>query len=147
HMTEYIASSAEVGRRPSTSRIFWYSSCLRPSSAYGCSTSGLCAANSTVSFTALSDEEPVEAVVVIVVERPFGRVPGLYQAHRSRSAGTLARPSAGGPASATIAPMATPKIVLFYVFTPLADPEAVRLWQHALAQKNSLTGRVIVSHQ
>lgn len=43
--------------------------------------------------------------------------------------------------------MATPKIVLFYVFTPLADPEAVRLWQHALAQKNSLTGRVIVSHQ
>lgn len=43
--------------------------------------------------------------------------------------------------------MATPKIVLFYVFTPLADPEAVRLWQLALAEKNSLTGRVIVSHQ
>lgn len=43
--------------------------------------------------------------------------------------------------------MATPKIVLFYVFTPLADPEAVRLWQLALAEKNSLTGRVIVSRQ
>lgn len=43
--------------------------------------------------------------------------------------------------------MATPKIVLFYVFTPLADPEAVRLWQHALAERLSLTGRVIVSTQ
>lgn len=38
-----------------------------------------------------------------------------------------------------------PKIVLFYVFTPLADPEAVRLWQLALAQANHLTGRVIVA--
>ena len=28
-----------------------------------------------------------------------------------------------------------PKIVLFYVFTPLADPEAIRLWQKALAEK------------
>ena len=41
--------------------------------------------------------------------------------------------------------MATPKIVLFYVFTPLADPEAVRLWQHALAEGLGLKGRVIVS--
>lgn len=43
--------------------------------------------------------------------------------------------------------MSTPKIVLFYVFTPLADPEAVRLWQHALAERYGLTGRVIVSSQ
>ena len=37
------------------------------------------------------------------------------------------------------------KIVLFYVFTPLADPEAVRLWQHALAEGCGLKGRVIIS--
>ncbi|MDO5644852.1 MAG: rhodanese-related sulfurtransferase [Dermabacter sp.] len=41
--------------------------------------------------------------------------------------------------------MAISKIILFYVFTPLADPEAVRLWQTALASKHHLTGRVIIS--
>ena len=41
--------------------------------------------------------------------------------------------------------MATPKIVLFYVFTPLPDPEAVRLWQHTLAESLGLKGRVIIS--
>ncbi|MGW5072467.1 oxygen-dependent tRNA uridine(34) hydroxylase TrhO [Rhodococcus sp. NPDC004095] len=41
--------------------------------------------------------------------------------------------------------MAIPKIVLFYRFTPLADPEAIRLWQHALASANGLTGRILVS--
>ena len=41
--------------------------------------------------------------------------------------------------------MATPKIVLFYVFTPLPDPEAVKLWQHTLAESLGLKGRVIVS--
>ena len=40
--------------------------------------------------------------------------------------------------------MSVAKIVLFYVFTPLSDPEAVRLWQHALAERHGLTGRVIV---
>ncbi|NRD26451.1 rhodanese-related sulfurtransferase [Frigoribacterium sp. VKM Ac-2836] len=43
--------------------------------------------------------------------------------------------------------MATPKIVLFYVFTPLADPEAIRLWQRDLAESLDLTGRVLVSTQ
>lgn len=38
-----------------------------------------------------------------------------------------------------------PKIVLFYVFTPLPDAEAVRLWQLALCEANNLKGRVIVS--
>lgn len=37
------------------------------------------------------------------------------------------------------------RIILFYVFTPLADPEAVRLWQFTLAQSLGLRGRVIVS--
>lgn len=41
--------------------------------------------------------------------------------------------------------MSMPKIVLFYVFTPLADPEAIRLWQKALAEKWDLKGRVIIS--
>ncbi|WP_349829253.1 rhodanese-related sulfurtransferase [Brevibacterium litoralis] len=41
--------------------------------------------------------------------------------------------------------MAVHKIVLFYVFTPLSDPEAVKLWQLALAERWNLKGRVIVS--
>lgn len=41
--------------------------------------------------------------------------------------------------------MSVPKIVLFYVFTPLADPEAVRLWQHALCERHNLKGRIIIS--
>ncbi|GCE43386.1 rhodanese-related sulfurtransferase [Rhodococcus sp. USK10] len=41
--------------------------------------------------------------------------------------------------------MAVPKIVLFYVFTPLADPEAIRLWQYTLAEAHNLTGRILVS--
>lgn len=43
--------------------------------------------------------------------------------------------------------MATGKIVLFYQFTPLADPEAIRLWQHTLAAAHGLTGRILISHQ
>ena len=39
-MTEYIASSLLVGRRPRISRIRAYSSAFRPSSAHGCSRSG-----------------------------------------------------------------------------------------------------------
>lgn len=41
--------------------------------------------------------------------------------------------------------MATPKIVLFYVFTPLADPEAIRLWQRDLGEALGLRGRLIIS--
>ena len=41
--------------------------------------------------------------------------------------------------------VANPKIVLFYVFTPLADPEAIRLWQKAVGEANDLKGRIIVS--
>ncbi|MFB7252128.1 rhodanese-related sulfurtransferase [Microbacterium sp. NPDC056234] len=41
--------------------------------------------------------------------------------------------------------MATPKIVLFYVFTPLADPEAIRLWQRDLGEALRLRGRLIIS--
>ncbi|MBN4926019.1 rhodanese-related sulfurtransferase [Hoyosella rhizosphaerae] len=41
--------------------------------------------------------------------------------------------------------MSIPKIVLFYLFTPLPDPEAIRLWQHSVCEANNLTGRIIIS--
>ncbi|GAA4400144.1 rhodanese-related sulfurtransferase [Tsukamurella soli] len=37
------------------------------------------------------------------------------------------------------------RIVLFYVFTPLADPEAIRLWQRELCERLGLTGRIVLS--
>ncbi|MES2093601.1 MAG: rhodanese-related sulfurtransferase [Actinomycetota bacterium] len=43
--------------------------------------------------------------------------------------------------------MAVPKILLFYVFTPLADPDAIRLWQRDLCRSLGLGGRIIVSTQ
>src|SRR5687767_7387132 len=49
HITEYIASSQLVGRRFRMLRIRWYSSRFSPSSAHGCSTSGVLVALLTVS--------------------------------------------------------------------------------------------------
>ena len=37
------------------------------------------------------------------------------------------------------------KIVLFYAFAPLADPDALRLWQRDLAESLGLRGRVLLS--
>jgi UPF0176 protein len=37
------------------------------------------------------------------------------------------------------------KILLYYTFTPLKDPESVRLWQKALCEKLSLKGRILLS--
>lgn len=37
------------------------------------------------------------------------------------------------------------KILLYYKFTPLADPEAVKLWQRALCDSLNLRGRILVS--
>src|SRR4051812_32479848 len=37
------------------------------------------------------------------------------------------------------------KILLYYVFTPLADPEAIRLWQRTLCEKLGLKGRILIS--
>jgi UPF0176 protein len=39
------------------------------------------------------------------------------------------------------------KIILFYKFTPLADPTSVMFWQKALCEKLSIRGRIIVSTQ
>lgn len=37
------------------------------------------------------------------------------------------------------------KILLYYCFTPLTDPQAVRLWQKTLCEKLNLTGRILIS--
>jgi len=37
------------------------------------------------------------------------------------------------------------KILLYYKFTPLKDPEMVRLWQRALCEKLNLKGRILIS--
>ena len=41
--------------------------------------------------------------------------------------------------------VAIPKILLYYVFTPLADPDAVRLWQRDLCEALGLRGRILIS--
>jgi UPF0176 protein len=41
--------------------------------------------------------------------------------------------------------VAVPKIILFYAFTPLADPDAIRLWQRDLCESLGLTGRILIS--
>jgi UPF0176 protein len=37
------------------------------------------------------------------------------------------------------------KIILYYQFVPLSDPEAVRLWQKTLCEKLHLKGRILLS--
>jgi UPF0176 protein len=39
------------------------------------------------------------------------------------------------------------KILLYYKFTPIADPEAVKLWQKTLCESRNLRGRILVSAQ
>ena len=41
--------------------------------------------------------------------------------------------------------MSLEKIILYYGFTPIADPEAVRLWQRTLCENLGLKGRIIIS--
>lgn len=37
------------------------------------------------------------------------------------------------------------KIILYYKFTPISDPEAIRLWQRTLAEMLHLRGRILIS--
>jgi UPF0176 protein len=37
------------------------------------------------------------------------------------------------------------KVILYYGFTPLADPEAIRLWQRTLCEGLELRGRILIS--
>lgn len=39
------------------------------------------------------------------------------------------------------------KILLYYKFTPIGDPEAVKLWQKTLTDSLNLRGRILVSRQ
>lgn len=39
------------------------------------------------------------------------------------------------------------KILLYYKFTPIADPEAMKLWQKTLCESLNLRGRILVSAQ
>ncbi len=41
--------------------------------------------------------------------------------------------------------MSDPKILLYYAFAPVADPEAARLWQRELCESLGLRGRIIIS--
>ena len=41
--------------------------------------------------------------------------------------------------------MAIPKVILYYGFTPIADPAALRLWQYDLCEFLELKGRIIIS--
>lgn len=41
--------------------------------------------------------------------------------------------------------MAVPKVLLFYAFVPLPDPEAIRLWQRELCEQLGLRGRILLS--
>jgi UPF0176 protein len=43
--------------------------------------------------------------------------------------------------------VAISKVLLFYAFTPLADPEAIRLWQRDLCESLGLSGRILISPQ
>ena len=56
-MTEYIASSEEVGRRPKISFMRAYSSAFNPSSAKGCEESGFDCAIATVSSAITSPSQ------------------------------------------------------------------------------------------
>src|SRR5580765_2576957 len=37
------------------------------------------------------------------------------------------------------------KIVLYYKFVPINDPESVRLWQRTLCEKLGLKGRILIA--
>jgi UPF0176 protein len=39
------------------------------------------------------------------------------------------------------------KIILYYKFVPVADPDAVRLWQKTLCERLGLRGRILISKQ
>lgn len=41
--------------------------------------------------------------------------------------------------------MQIPKIILYYRFTPITDPDAIRLWQQNLAESLNLKGRILIA--
>lgn len=49
------------------------------------------------------------------------------------------------PAPGSILNAIENKILLYYKFTPIADPEALRLWQRTLCEQLDLKGRILIS--
>ena len=43
--------------------------------------------------------------------------------------------------------MSISKVILYYTFTPLPDPTAIKVWQKTLCQSLNLKGRIIISPQ
>ena len=41
--------------------------------------------------------------------------------------------------------MKLPKVILYYKFTPLSDPAAIKIWQKNLCDSLNLKGRIIIS--
>lgn len=41
--------------------------------------------------------------------------------------------------------MAEQKVILYYCFTPISDPTAMRFWQQTLCETLGLKGRIIIS--
>lgn len=41
--------------------------------------------------------------------------------------------------------MDLPKVILYYIFTPLPDPAAIQIWQKKLCKNLNLKGRIIIS--
>jgi UPF0176 protein len=39
----------------------------------------------------------------------------------------------------------SPKVILYYCFTPLDDPDAIHLWQRELCERLGLKGRILIS--
>src|SRR5215216_1253604 len=78
-MTEYMASSLLVGRRPRISLIRAYSSAFSPSSAHGCSRSGSFSARPTVSSTGKGYRSVVEEGALAPVTRPGERYADLLR--------------------------------------------------------------------
>ena len=39
------------------------------------------------------------------------------------------------------------KVILYYIFTPIADPQAIRLWQKTLCESLNIKGRILISPQ
>lgn len=39
------------------------------------------------------------------------------------------------------------RVILYYNFLPIADPEAVKLWQKTLCESLNLKGRILISSQ
>src|SRR6478672_8723537 len=85
-MTEYIASSELVGRRPRISRIRAYSSAFRPSSAHGWSRSASAEAIATVSRV---PEAPELVGWAVDVERGAALVSGTAAIYRRITEGCL----------------------------------------------------------